>query len=375
MRSKPPGFLVTEPPPHVKQRLYNGRKLLVWEGRVKVSSIEGWVENPRIDLAKRALQEKVGSRGLTQDEVFDLMKSSPDVRLKDLRDDILKNGLREPLTLSSKGKLLDGNRRFFAVKFALESMDATDPNKQDLETVLAFVLDDTATLEDEQNVLVEENFSPSLKIEWPDYVKAQMIVKAEEEGLEIAEIAKKFNWTKGKVRETLRIRELITDFEIFATTPIDPADPSGGGLGLSEQEAQVVAAKNYQYFNEAQKSFFDPLKTNIEFKLQFFRWIYEGKFSSFPDVRIAYNAWTHPEAKSVILQSAPTSAKEARAILEYNSRVIRNTEDAARRIESFAKFLKDMTADEIKSLPLSARENLRQALLLVAKMSEAAAQE
>lgn len=375
MRSKPPGFLVTEPPPHVKQRLYNGRKLLVWEGRVKVSSIEGWVENPRIDLAKRALQEKVGSRGLTQDEVFDLMKSSPDVRLKDLRDDILKNGLREPLTLSSKGKLLDGNRRFFAVKFALESMDATDPNKQDLETVLAFVLDDTATLEDEQNVLVEENFSPSLKIEWPDYVKAQMIVKAEEEGLEIAEIAKKFNWTKGKVRETLRIRELITDFEIFATTSIDPADPSGGGLGLSEQEAQVVAAKNYQYFNEAQKSFFDPLKTNIEFKLQFFRWIYEGKFSSFPDVRIAYNAWTHPEAKSVILQSAPTSAKEARAILEYNSRVIRNTEDAARRIESFAKFLKDMTADEIKSLPLSARENLRQALLLVAKMSEAAAQE
>lgn len=375
MKSKPPGFLVTEPPPHVKQRLYNGRKLLVWEGRVKVSSIEGWVENPRIDLAKRALQEKVGSRGLTQDEVFDLMKSNPDVRLKDLRDDILKNGLREPLTLSSKGKLLDGNRRFFAVKFALESMDATDPNKQDLETVLAFVLDDTATLEDEQNVLVEENFSPSLKIEWPDYVKAQMIVKAEEEGLEIAEIAKKFNWTKGKVRETLRIRELITDFEIFATTSIDPADPSGGGLGLSEQEAQVVAAKNYQYFNEAQKSFFDPLKTNIEFKLQFFRWIYEGKFSSFPDVRIAYNAWTHPEAKSVILQSAPTSAKEARAILEYNSRVIRNTEDAARRIESFAKFLKDMTADEIKSLPLSARENLRQALLLVAKMSEAAAQE
>lgn len=374
MRSKPPGFLVTEPPPHVKQRLYNGRKLLVWEGRVKVSSIEGWVENPRIDLAKRALQEKVGSRGLTQDEVFDLMKSNPDVRLKDLRDDILKNGLREPLTLSSKGKLLDGNRRFFAVKFALESMDATDPNKQDLETVLAFVLDDTATSEDEQNVLVEENFSPSLKIEWPDYVKAQMIVKVEEEGLEIAEIAKKFNWPKGKVRETLRIHELIMDFEIFATTSIDPEDPSGGGLGLSEQEAQVVAAKNYQYFNEAQKSFFDPLKTNIDFKLQFFRWIYEGKFSSFPDVRIAYNAWTHPEAKSVILQSAPTSAKEARAILEYNSRIIRNTEDAARRIESFAKFLKDMTADEIKSLPLSARDNLRQALSLVAKMSEAAAQ-
>jgi hypothetical protein len=375
MSSKPPSFLLPDPDPQTKQRLYNGRKLLVWEGRVKVASIQGWVDNPRINLAKRTLQEKVGSRELSQKEVFDLMKNDPEVRLKGLRDDILKNGLREPLTLSSDGKLLDGNRRFFAVKFALESMGLTDPNKQDLETVPVFVLYDLATKADEQNVLVEENFSPSLKREWPDFVKAQMIVKAsEEEGLNPSQIAEKFNWPKGKIQETLRINEIITDFLIFATASINPEDPAGGGLGLGEQEAEVLAAENYQYFNEAQKSFYNPLKSDIDFKFQFFKWIFEQKFSSFLEVRIAHNAWKHPEAKAVILRSDPTAAKEARTILEYNSRVIRNTDDAARRIDLLVQFLKDMTADEIQSLPDASRENLKQALALVAKMSEVASQ-
>lgn len=119
MTAKPSLFLDKPHEPHIKQRLYNGRKLIVWEGKVKISSVKGWVDNPRIELAKKKLVQKVGNRQLTQEEIIDLMKNDPDVRLKDLRDDIVKNGLREPLTLSFDGKLLDGNRRFFAIKYAL----------------------------------------------------------------------------------------------------------------------------------------------------------------------------------------------------------------------------------------------------------------
>src|SRR5690606_3458206 len=128
-----------------------------------------------IELAKKKLINKVGERHLTQDEILDLMKNEPEVKLKDLRDDLIKNGLREPLTLSFSGKLLDGNRRFFASRYALETMPTTDPNRQDLESIYAYVLTKDASEEDEQNVLVEENFSASLKIEWPDYVKAMKI--------------------------------------------------------------------------------------------------------------------------------------------------------------------------------------------------------
>lgn len=374
MSSNKPTFLLDDPVPQIKQRLYNGRKLVVWEGRVKIPMINGWVGNPRIELAKKTLLEKVGNRDLTQDEIFDLMKNDPEVRLKELRDDILKNGLREPLTLSFRGKLLDGNRRFFALKYALETMPSTDPNRQDLETVHAFVLSDIATEEDEQNVLVEENFSASLKIEWPDYVKATKVVLANEQGLTIDEIARRFNWPKSKINDTLRIHELINDFEVFATAARDPNDDAGGGLGLTEQEAQVVAAKNYQYFNEAKKSFFDAMRTDINFKIQFFKWISEGKFSSFPEVRIAYRAWKDPEAKAVLVQHEPSAAKAAKAILDYNDRVVRNTDEAVGRIESFVRFLKDMTAEEIKLIPGQTRQNLQEGLQLVIKMNQAAAE-
>ena len=367
-----PTFILDQPEPHVKQRLYNGRKLIVWEGKVKIDSIQGWVENPRIEIAKKKLVQKVGNRQLAQDEIFDLMKNDPEVKLKDLRDDIIKNGLREPLTLSFSGKLLDGNRRYFALKFALETMPATDPNRQDLETVNAYILNKDSTEDDEQNVLVEENFSPSLKIEWPDYVKAMHVVAAHDEGLTEAEIARKFSWAKAKVKETLKIHEIINEFQTYAISTVDPNDESGGGLGLSEQDAETVAAKNYQYFNEAQKSFFNPLKSDFDFKIQFFKWIHDGKFSSFPEVRVAHKAWENPEAKAAIMQPHQTAAKDAKAILDYNNRISRSTDEAIGRIESFVSFLNDMSAAEMSLLPDTSKSNLEKALEMVIKMSRAA---
>jgi hypothetical protein len=270
MENLAPAFIEKEPEPEIKQRLYNGRKLVVFECKVKISNISGWVDNPRIELAKKELLERIGDRELTQDEVFDIMKADKEIRLKELRDDILKNGLREPLTLSYSCKLLDGNRRFFAIKYALEGMKNTDPNRQDLETVQAYVLSNVASEEDEKNVLVEENFSASLKIEWPEYVKAQMVIQAHLQGLSVDDIARRFNWGKSKIKETIKINRLIEDFMTFATDPVNFEDETGGGLGLSEIEAEGLCAKNYQFFNEAQKSFYDQLNTDISFKIQFF---------------------------------------------------------------------------------------------------------
>lgn len=369
-----PSFLLDKPTPQIKQRLYNGRRIVVWEGKVKVSSILGWVDNPRIDLERKKYLSKVGARQITQDEIFDLMKNDPEVKLKSLRDDIIKNGLREPLALSFGGKLLDGNRRFFAVKYALENMPQTDINRQDLETVEVHVLSELATEEDEQNVLVEENFSASLKIEWPAYVKAVKVIDAHADGLTLDDISKKFSWNRSKIKEALKIHEIITEFIIFATATPDPDDETGGGFGISEQEAETIAAKSYQYFNEAQKSFFDALKTDIDFKIQFFKWIFDSKFSSFPEVRVAYQAWQHPEAKAALMQVDPSAAKSAKAILDYNSRVLRSAGETIGRIDTFVKFLKDLTASDMKQIPEVSRDNLQQSLELVIKLSKAASE-
>ncbi len=370
---KPPDFLEKVPPPRVIQRLYHVRKMQVWEGYVKLGAVQGWVGNPRIELARKQRQVQVGNRDLTQDEVFDLMKNALEFKLKELRDDILKNGLRDPIVLTYKGKLLDGNRRFFALRYALEGMRPADPNRVEFEKAPAYILMEDASEEDERHVLVQENFAASLKLEWPDYVKAHHVKMDADDGLKPEEIAAKYGWTKSKVRETLRIWEIVDEFLSFATTPQDPADESNGGLGLSENDAERVAAERYQFFNEAQKSFFDDLKADFEFKTQFFRWIKEGKFSSFPEVRIAYKAWNHPEAKPILLGPEPTAAKDAKAVIEYNARIVRGGEEVGARIETFVSFLKGIKADQIAALPAKNVLHLREALQLLETLAKAAA--
>ncbi len=161
---------------------------------------------------------------------------------------------------------------------------------------------------------------------------------------------------------------------MYATSDVDPNDESGGGLGMSENDAETVAAKNYQFFNEAQKSFFEPLKSDFDFKIQFFNWIHEGKFASFPEVRVAHKAWNNPEAKAAIMQAHPTAAKDAKAILDYNGRISRSTGEAVGRIDSFVSFLNEMSAEEMSVLPASAIDNLEKALVMVIKMSRAASE-
>lgn len=369
----PPKFCEKSPQPSVIQRLYHGRKMQVWKAKVKIGSIEGWVNNPRIELAIKQFQANIGKRELTQDEVFDLMKRGSEFKLKELRDDILKNGLREPLVLTYKGKLLDGNRRFFALRYVLDGMPASDPNRVEYEKVPAYVLMDTATAEDERHVLVEENFAASLKLEWPDYVKARHVKADADDGLKTDDLAAKYGWTKAKVKETIRIWEIIDEFISFAASPEDPEDINGGGLGLTEHEAERVAAERYQFFNEAQKSFFNELKTDFEFKGQFFRWIKEGKFSSFAEVRVAHKAWNNPEAKPILMGPEPTAAKDAKAVLDYNARIVRGGEEVGARIETFVNFLKALKVEQVASLPDKSIDHLREALSLLQKMAEAAA--
>jgi hypothetical protein len=364
-----PDFLEKKPEPRMIQRLYHGRKIMVWDGVVDASKVNGWVDNPRIEIERRKRQEEIGNRELNQDEVFDLIKKERSFKLKELRDDILDNGLREPIVLTYTGKLLDGNRRYFALRFALEGIPKSDPSRSDFSKIHCYVLTKDATDEDERNVLVEENFAPSLKLEWPDYVKALSIKDEAERGMNVADLSAKFSWTKSKIKETVKIWEIIDDFLAFATSDIDLEDESLGGMGLSEIEAEMIAAKSYQYFNEAQKSFYTDLKVDFNFKSQFFRWICDGKFSSFPEVRIAYKAWNDSEAKRILMGPEPSAAKDAKAVIDYKSRINKDFEDVNERIGSFSDFLWKLSAEQICSLSDNSVEKLRAALDEVTNMA------
>ena len=72
------------------------------------------------------------------------------------------------------------------------------------------------------------------------------------------------------------------------------------------------------------------------------------------------------------MQPDPSAAKSAKAILDYNSRVVQSADEAAARIETFIKFLKELTAEEIQKIPSQASSKLQEALDLVIKLSLAA---
>ena len=75
------------------------------------------------------------------------------------------------------------------------------------------------------------------------------------------------------------------------------------------------------------------------------------------------------------MQPEPTAAKSAKAILDYNSRIVKGTDEIVGRVESFVKFLREMKAQQIELLPDKTRVDLKEALDLVTKMSEAAAED
>jgi len=365
-----PKFMETKPSePRTTIRQYRGESIQMWEGKVKISAISGWAKNPRIEIAREKWVREYEQEP-DQEAVYDIMKNDKEVDLERLRVDICKNGLREPLVLTYDGKLLDGNRRFFAIRYAMEKLRPDNPIRNSLKTVRAFVLTSDASPDDEERILVEENFAPSLKKEWPDYVKARHIQKSKEGGVSHDQIANRFGWSKTQINEALRILEIIEEFKMFAQSQPDPEDDSGGGLGLPESEIEDVVSKRYQHFNEAQKSLRDPLSKDPDFKLSFFRWLYEGKFKSFPQVRIAHKAWNNPEAKRVLQDQSENAGKDAKTIVDEADRITQKRENISYQIQNYLKFLRGLTLESILELKPESLADLRETLNEHHRLSE-----
>jgi hypothetical protein len=361
-----PSILNDQPAPRNEQRYFRGKPLSVWTGFALVSKVSGWVANPRLELHLKRFKEAHADRDPNQDEILEIMSREREFGLSELVVDIRENGVRTPIILSNSGVLLDGNRRFFAVRKLIGETEASDPKLTDYQRVPVIVLAESCTKDDEDLVLWHENFYPDLKKQWPDYVLATFISDRLYAGDTVAEVAKMFGWSAAKVRETNKIMRLINDFIIFATTSAD-----NDGLGLLDLEAEKIASENYQFFNEAQKSFHEKIEADFEFKKQFFRWIFEGKFASFQQVRIAAIAWENPTLREDLRSSDSDAAARVLATINYERATTQSTQNAAQRIAEFERFLSELKAAQIAALTRTELEKLGEILAKVNKMAQA----
>ncbi|MBA6293123.1 hypothetical protein H4J58_08250 [Colwellia sp. MB3u-70] len=340
-----PKIMLGKPEPKNSVKSFHGKKIIVWQGLANVSNINGWVQNPRIDLEIKRFKDNHAGIAPNSEEVFAIMKAIKEFKIKDLAKDVLCNGIRQPIIITHEGKLLDGNRRYYSIRSILESMDRHDPLRSEFEQIPVWVLDDQCTAEDEEYILVQENFYAAQKVEWPDYVKAHRIYEDLQNELPIKSVAQKYGWNTSKVAETKRIMELIEEFVMFATGDCSDEDEYAG-LGLSEIEAEKIAAEKYQYFNEAQKSFRVKLEQDPDFKFSFFRLIFEGKFKNFTEVRAVKDAWDTPQARNMLLSNDPKAAKKAKAIVDYKSFESKEEENVEETIDDFVSFLSKLTTEQ-----------------------------
>lgn len=360
-----PTILESNPSPRLTLKSFHGRRIQVWEGLANVNKINGWVDNPRLDIELKRFKNDNAGRKPTNGEILNIMVTVKEFNLKTLADDIRDNGVRQPIIISKDGRLLDGNRRYFATLYLVSKTPADDPNFQDYIKVPVWVLHES-NIEDETRILVQENFYSSLKVEWGDYVKATHIYNDLQDGLSVLAVSQKYGWSKPKVNETKKIMELIDEFKNFAT------QPENEGLGIDELDAEQIAAEKYQFFNEAQKSFYTPLSTNYEFKTQFFRQIANNTFSSFQEVRIAWDAWQDSQAKEILESGAPGAAKKAKALLEYKNFHTTGLSKAEDTIEGFVKFLNQLTSAQMTALTPGSLKQLEECLQRVIDMANAA---
>jgi hypothetical protein len=335
-----PKLLLAKPAPTHVQRKFHGRQLLVWVGESLVADISGWVSNPRLDLELKRFKNKFAGREPDQEEILTIMSVTPE---------------------------FDGNRRYFAVRYLIANTKETDPKLQEYIKIPVIVLDENCSEDDENHVLVQENFYTDLRKPWPHFVLASYVYEALEKGESAKAVSQRYEWSVAKVNDTKKIMGLINEFISFASAE------TPDGLGLEALDAERIAADNYQFFNEAQKSFYTQLLSDVDFKVQFFRWIHEKKFSSFAQVRVAYSAWEDDELRKILKSSDPEAAERVAAAVAFKK--VSKTTDAqiSTKISQFSDFLINIKASEIAQLTESDVRELKDILAKVASMAAAAA--
>ena len=119
-------------------RRFNGVAIALYRAVGDVSQIRGWVDNPRIELALRRWRRREHRSGdsfpddqemleiMLEDDELSRRAEKATFAIVDLGEDIKRNGVREEIIVTWDGRLLDGNRRKFAVMWALSDRGVAD---------------------------------------------------------------------------------------------------------------------------------------------------------------------------------------------------------------------------------------------------------
>jgi hypothetical protein len=175
----PPAFMVDQPKPNLESRKFHNLDVEVFSGEVWLNKIEGWSGNPRTELHFEQFVSQYG-RPPTNDEMYEMVIEDADPReglkVVELAGNIYKNGVRVPIVTTFDGKLLDGNRRFYACTFLYKNAKTKEEKKR-VERIPAYVLTAETTSDVEDAIITEFNIASDFYVEWAYYTRANRVFR------------------------------------------------------------------------------------------------------------------------------------------------------------------------------------------------------
>lgn len=177
--TKIPAFMAKNPDPVLESRRFHDQEVSVFVGDLLMDKIEGWRGNPRTELHHERFLAQFG-RPPSDEEMYELVIKDDDpkegLKIIELAGNIHKNGVRVPIVVTYGGKLLDGNRRYYACLF-LSKTAKTKQERDRFKQIPAYVLATEMTSDVENAIITEFNFAPDFHKEWPYYIRAKRVLQ------------------------------------------------------------------------------------------------------------------------------------------------------------------------------------------------------
>jgi hypothetical protein len=366
--------------PRLEVRYFHRKKIDVWSGYVRTRDVKGWVENVRIELFVEKWAKDHGGAVPTNDDILEWMIRDPqdEFKLAELGESIVKNGVRQPIVITSNGDLLDGNRRYFAALMKHREAE----KKGDTATLAmvsqlpAYVLSPSCDKDDFESVLVEEDFVDSCREEWPNFIKARKVYDAyktlREDGLTkkdaYASLTERFGISRSRLEYYLKTMNAIDEFMDYHLEE----DEEEGRVPKEAPEIKWKAQRYFDHFAELSKSQVQKaLETDPEFRAKVFERLFDGDFVNFIQVRKLPAIAADRRARDKFMlgtgQQAVLDAIEWVTVTGVAKKALDNSE----RIASFKRFLENLSAQEIADLDPVTVSEMEEILATVVRMAKA----
>lgn len=164
------------PRPVVPMQMFNGRAINLIEGYVDVSTIPLWTENHRVQLYVQEFRE-TEHRDPDNEELLDLMYGVEKFGLQALAQSVARKGVERPPIVTWEGEPKDGNRRIAASRLVLDNDNFSVEEKERARWIRVWQAPEGTTDDQFEAIVVALNFEPDHKLDWPEYVKARLVVE------------------------------------------------------------------------------------------------------------------------------------------------------------------------------------------------------